>query len=254
MKKLFYAIFFGASLLATLSSTTKNNAPTDTIHTSGGDLVVTHLGHASLMFSFKNKIIHIDPWSEIANYAELPKADLVLISHEHGDHCDNEALSKVVKDKALVYVTESCFQEIKKGEIIRNGDVKNILGIKVEAFPAYNIKHKDEKGQPYHPKGKGNGYVITFADKLIYIAGDTENIPEMKNLKKIEAAFLPMNLPWTMTPEMVVDAVKTFKPKILFPYHFAVGTTDLPRLKELMKAVPDVDLRIRNTKTLSPAK
>jgi len=127
-----------------------------------------------------------------------------------------------------------------------NGDVKTVEGLKIEAVPAYNIVHKRDTGQPFHPKGVGNGYIITFGDKRAYVAGDTENIPEMKGLKNIDIAFLPMNLPYTMTPEMVADAAKAFKPKILYPYHF--GETDTSKVVSLLKGIPEIEVRIRRMK------
>ena len=129
--------------------------------------------------------------------------------------------------------------------VMNNGDVKTIEGLKIEAFPAYNIVHKRDDGQPFHPKGIGNGYIITFGDKRVYVAGDTENIPEMKGLKGIDIAFLPMNLPYTMTPEMVADAARTFNPKILYPYHY--GETDTSRLLSLLKD-SKIEIRIRKMK------
>ena len=129
---------------------------------------------------------------------------------------------------------------------MHNGDVKTIGGLKIEAVPAYNLVHMRSPGVPFHPKGAGNGYIITFGNKRVYIAGDTENIPEMKQLKQIECAFLPMNLPYTMTPEMVADAAKAFRPKILYPYHY--GNTDTSAFVNLMKEVKDVDVRIRKMK------
>ena len=127
-----------------------------------------------------------------------------------------------------------------------NGDVKTVEGLKIEAVPAYNLVHKRDTGQPFHPKGTGNGYIITFGDKRVYVAGDTENTPEMKALKNIDIAFLPMNLPYTMTPEMVADAAKAFKPKILYPYHF--GETDTSKVVSLLKDTPEVEVRIRKMK------
>ena len=129
---------------------------------------------------------------------------------------------------------------------MKNGDVESVGGLTIEAVPAYNLVHMRSEGVPYHPKGIGNGYVITFGDKRVYVAGDTENIPEMKNLKNIDYAFLPMNLPYTMTPEMVADAAKAFKPTVLYPYHF--GDTDTARLVALMKDTPEVEVRVRNMK------
>jgi L-ascorbate metabolism protein UlaG (beta-lactamase superfamily) len=127
-----------------------------------------------------------------------------------------------------------------------NGDIKTVLEIKVEAVPAYNLVHKRDDGGVFHPKGEGNGYVLTFGDKRIYVAGDTENTPEMKALKQIDCAFLPMNLPYTMTAEMVADAAKMFRPKILYPYHY--GDTPLAKLQILLNDSPDIEVRIRKIK------
>ena len=126
---------------------------------------------------------------------------------------------------------------------MKNGDIRIVKGLTIEAVPAYNLVHKRDNGQPFHPKGQGNGYVITFGDKRVYIAGDTENTPEMKALEAIDCAFLPMNLPYTMTPEMVADAAKAFKPKILYPYHY--GKTDPAELVDLLKDEKDIEVRIR---------
>jgi L-ascorbate metabolism protein UlaG (beta-lactamase superfamily) len=128
---------------------------------------------------------------------------------------------------------------------MQNGDINTMEGLPVEAVPAYNIIHERSKGMPFHPKGVGNGYVITFGDLRVYIAGDTENIPEMKALKKIDIAFLPMNLPYTMSPEMVADATRIFNPKILYPYHFS--ETDTSRIVDLLKN-EKVEVRIRKLK------
>ena len=118
-----------------------------------------------------------------------------------------------------------------------------VQGLKIEAVPAYNMVHKRANGEPFHPQGIGNGYIITFDDKRVYIAGDTENIPEMAELGKIDIAFLPMNLPYTMTPEMVADAAKMIKPQILYPYHY--GNTNTSKLMELLKDDKDIEVRIR---------
>lgn len=221
----------------------QQNFEVDTIKTPAGDLEITFIGHGTLMFKFDNKIIHIDPVSREADYSQLPSADLILITHHHGDHLDTIALNIIKTEKTILALSEKCLQQIKTGIVMKNGDVEEFEGIKVEAVPAYNIVHKRDSGQPFHPKGEGNGYIITFGDKTVYVAGDTENIPEMKALKNIDIAFLPMNLPYTMTPEMVADAAKAFKPKILYPYHY--GKTDPDKLVELLKSVKDIDVRIR---------
>jgi L-ascorbate metabolism protein UlaG (beta-lactamase superfamily) len=219
----------------------------DTIVTSKGNLVIHFLGHGSLYFEFKGKIIYIDPFSKVANYAELPKADLILITHSHPDHFDLEALNAIVTDKTQTVFTLVCQQDgkfQKTAEIMKNGDKKVFLDIPVEAVPAYNIVNKRPDGKPFHPKGEGNGYILTFGNKRVYIGGDTENIPEMSGFGKLDIAFIPMNLPYTMTPELAADAAKVLKPAILYPYHF--GNTDTSRLLELMKGVKGIEIRIRD--------
>jgi L-ascorbate metabolism protein UlaG (beta-lactamase superfamily) len=232
--------------LLVVDSSAQEALQSDIIKTSGGDLKITFIGHGSLMFSYAGKIIHVDPVSNEADYSKLPKADLVLVTHHHGDHFDLKALETLRKEKTVWVMTEACAQQLKGGVVMRNGDTKMIEGLKIEAVPAYNLVHMRSEGKPFHPKGEGNGYVITFGDKRVDIAGDTENTPEVKKLDKIDVAFLPMNLPYTMTPEMVADAAKAFKPKVLYPYHF--GETDTSKLLALLKDTKGIEVRIRKMK------
>ena len=218
----------------------------DIIKTSSGNLEITFLGHGTLMVTFSGKVIHIDPWSRAADYSKLPKADIILITHQHGDHLDAGAIDIIRTDNTALILTGTCAESIKSGDVMKNGESKIIKGITIEAVPAYNIVHKRDNGSPFHPKGEGNGYVITFGDKKLYVAGDTENVPEMKNLKGIDIAFLPMNLPYTMTPEMAANAARSFKPKILYPYHF--GNTDTAILVKMLENEKDIDVRIRKMK------
>jgi len=215
----------------------------DVIQTSAGDLEITFLGHGTLMLAFDGKIIHVDPFGRVADYARLPKADLILITHEHGDHMDLGALAHVRTGQTEVVLTETCAGQVDGGIVMRNGDTRTVKGITIEAVPAYNVLHKRGNGQPFHPKGIGNGYILTFGDTRVYVAGDTENTPEMKALRDIDCAFLPMNVPYTMTPEMVADAAKAMQPKILYPYHY--GDTDTSRLVELLKEQKGIEVRIR---------
>ncbi len=235
-------------LLALLSASTSpvpgDAVPrADTIKTSAGDLVITFVGHGTLMLEQAGKVIHVDPWSRLADYSTLPKADLVLITHEHGDHLDPAAIAAVRKEGTRVVVSQSCAGKVPGAEVMKNGDVREEAGFRVEAVPAYNVVHVRAPGQPYHPKGNGNGYIITFGDRRVYVAGDTENTPEMKALKGIDIAFLPMNLPYTMTPEMVADAARAFRPRILYPYHF--GETDPQKLVQLLAGEKDIEVRVR---------
>jgi len=233
-----------AMLLATTSSGARAATfEKDVIGTSAGPLTITFIGHASLIFSLAGKTIHVDPWGKLADYAKLPKADLVLITHDHLDHLDKDALAKVCTERTSLVITQACRDQGVKGTVMRNGDTTTVAGFRIVAVPAYNIVSKRPDGQPYHPKGVGNGYIISFGDKRVYVAGDTENTPEMKKLTGIDIAFLPMNLPYTMTPEMVADAALAIKPKILYPYHF--GDTDTNKIVNLLKGNAAIEVRIR---------
>jgi len=245
MRRVFLlAIFF--TLLFPFVLAAQEKFETDIIKTSVGDLEITFIGHGTLMFNFGGKVIHVDPWSRLADYSKMPKADFILLTHEHRDHLDQKAIEILRTEKTALVLTKACSSQIKDGIIINNGDVKIVKGLEIEAVPAYNLVHMRSEGVSFHPKGIGNGYVITFGNKRVYVAGDTENIPEMKKLKNIDIAFLPMNLPYTMTPEMVADASKAFKPKILYPYHY--GETDTSKVLELLKDVKQIDVRIRKMK------
>ena len=219
----------------------------DIFSTSRGDLAITFVGHGTLMMEWGGLVIHIDPVMREADYAKMPKADLVLVTHHHGDHLDVTALEFVMKDESHAIMTEKCIEQLEnfRGAIImKNGDRQTLKGIGIEAVPAYNIEHKRPGGDPFHPKGEGNAYVLEFGDTRVLIGGDTENIPEIKALEDIDIAFLPMNLPYTMTPEMVADAARAFRPKILYPYHF--GRTDPEKLVELLRDEKDIEVRIRD--------
>lgn len=240
MRKLFLLAFFLFFCIFSSSHALEK----DILKTKSGDLEIYFIGHASLMMKWKDKIIHVDPYSKLADYSKLPKADLILVTHDHFDHFDLAAIKKIQKKDTIIIYTKKCEEKLKGGKVMKNGDKENVFGIAIEAVCAYNIVHERQKGIPYHPKGEGNGYVLTFSDKRIYIAGDTENIPEMKELKNIDVAFLPMNIPYTMTPEMVKDAALMIKPKILYPYHY--GDTDPKKIVELLKDHPEIEIRIRN--------
>jgi L-ascorbate metabolism protein UlaG (beta-lactamase superfamily) len=246
MKRIFRVIPIFLFLLLPLYTFAQGGFEMDTIKTSKGNLEITFIGHGTIMFSFGGKIIHVDPWTQFTDYKDMPKADIILVTHEHFDHLDKKAIDTLKKDGTEIIVNEASFKEIKEGTVMKNRDIKTLSGLKIEAVPAYNIVHKRDANNPYHPKGNGNGYIITFGDKRVYVAGDTENTPEMKALKDIDIAFLPMNLPYTMTPEMAADAAKAFRPAILYPYHY--GETDTSKLVALLKDEKGIDVRIRNMK------
>lgn len=244
MKHIIYILVFSIFFISIVSAQVQLEQ--DTIKTTSGDLVIIFVGHSSLIFNFNNKVIHVDPYGTLADYSNMPKADIIVITHQHGDHFDVETINQISKENTQVILTKTCAEKYSAGLILNNGESKEIQGIKIEAVQAYNIVNKMNNGEPFHPKGEGNGYVITFGDKRVYIAGDTENIPEMKLLKGIDIAFVPMNLPYTMTPEMTTNAVEIINPKIFYPYHF--GETDTNKLLELLKDKNDTEIRIRNMK------
>jgi len=226
-----------------LSATAREALLQDRIVTTGGEVELGFIGHGSLMLTYQGKVIHVDPYSKVGDYTTLPKADLILLTHDHSDHLDQSALSAIRTDSTQVILPPVCSDRVAGGLVMKNGEQRTMLGIPITAIPAYNLVHKRENGELFHPKGVGNGYVLTFGDTNLYIAGDTENTPEMKALTHIDCAFLPMNLPYTMTPEMVADAARAFQPKILYPYHY--GETDPKKLITLLKDRPEIEVRIR---------
>jgi L-ascorbate metabolism protein UlaG (beta-lactamase superfamily) len=209
-------------------------------------LSITFHGHATLSLSYGDTVIHVDPVGQFGDFSRQPPAHVILVTHEHHDHLDTAAIDAVRTPETTIVATRSCADKLPDAVVLHNGDSRSIRGIRIEAVPAYNIKHMHAPGSPYHPRGVGNGYVLTLGDLRVYVAGDTENIPEMKSLHGIDIAFLPMNLPYTMTPEMTAEAARMFHPKILYPYH--TGDTDTAALVDILKGEKDIEVRIRPMK------
>ena len=225
----------------------ENNFTKDVFDTGDGELAITFIGHSSLMFEYNDMVIHIDPTMRETDYAKMPDAYMILVTHHHGDHLDLIAINHIIKEDCPVVMTQSCLDELGdfKGAVnMKNGDRKTVEGIPIGAIPAYNIEHKRSNGRAFHPKGIGNAYVLSIGDLKVLIGGDTENVPEIKALKDIDIAFLPMNLPYTMTPEMVADAARAMQPKVLYPYHF--GQTNPEELTDLLKDEKNIEVRIRD--------
>jgi len=217
----------------------------DTFQTAKGNLVITFIGHASLMIEAGNRIIYIDPVTTVADYSALAKGDIILVTHQHVDHLDKVALGLITTPETKTIVSLGCKGLVDNVLVMTNGETQSFGDFKIEAVPAYNIVNKGDDGVPYHPKGNGNGYVINYGGKRIYVAGDTEHIPEMSKLKKIDIAFLPVGLPYNMTYQMSADAAKSFMPTILYPYHF---DEKIPRvLADLLKDTP-IKVRVRKMK------
>ena len=232
-----------AILLSQLFSFGQNQFEKDVIKTSAGDISITFFGHGSLSVSVGSKIIYVDPVSTYADYSKLPKASMILVTHDHFDHMDVKAIAQLETKSTSVVANSSVVDSLKRGIALKNGEKKTFDGIVVEAVPAYNTSQ--DKLQ-FHPKGRDNGYVITINGKRIYVASDTENIPEMSSLKDIDVAFLPMNLPYTMTPQQVAEATRVINPGILYPYHY--GETDVMKFQELLNNNKKTEVRIRKMK------
>jgi len=215
--------------------------PVEEFSTKLGPVKVTPIRHASLMIEAGGQVIHVDPAQ--GDFEGLPQADLILITHTHGDHLSEMIIAVLKKPGTQILGPEVVAKALPGTTLIGAGETREFGKWKIEAVPAYNIQRMRSAGQPYHPKGEGVGYVLDYGGTRFYIAGDTEAIPEMKALKNIHAAFLPMNLPFTMTPEEAAEAVRAFKPKIVYPYH--CRGADLKAFEKAL-AGSGVEVRIRD--------
>lgn len=211
---------------------------------SGKTVKFNALVHASIRIEYNGKEIEIDPVRKLGNktidYAAMPKADFVFVTHEHGDHFDKEAIKILSREGTQLIMNKRCADMYGPCGVLANGQSAQFGDISVDAVPAYNIS---EGRTQFHPKGRDNGYILTIDGLRIYIAGDTEDIPEMKDVKNIDIAFLPCNQPYTMTTEQLVRAAKVIKPKVLFPYHY--GQTDVSGIASQLKGT-GIDVRIRH--------
>lgn len=227
----------------------KAGKPTTTVEadifvTKSGKLVKFHaLMHSSIRIEYDGQEIEIDPCSKLrdrtVDYTAMPKAGILLVTHEHFDHYDSATISLLTAEKTQLVMNRRCVEMYGAGAAMENGDRKQLANdILLEAVPAYNTT---EGHLQFHPKGRDNGYILTLDGLRIYIAGDTEDIPEMAELGDIDIAFLPCNQPYTMTPEQLVRAAKMIKPKVLFPYHY--GDTDI---RGIPAQLPGIDVRIRH--------
>lgn len=243
MKKIFTAfIFCLLSIVVSAKELKMENLKSDVFTTENNKKIeIFFIKHASLIINYDNKLIYIDPITEYADFSKFPKADLILITHEHYDHLDKQAIENLSKDDTEIILNSNSQKILNSGKIMSNGDELVVLNnINIKAVPAYNITPEHLQ---FHPKGRDNGYVLTLDNMKIYIAGDTENIDEMNNLKDIDIAFLPVNQPYTMTIEQANLATKMINPKIFYPYHY--GNTKIEELSKLLKE-SDIDIRIRN--------
>jgi L-ascorbate metabolism protein UlaG (beta-lactamase superfamily) len=223
----------------------------DVIPAKGGDITIKPILHGTLVLEYQGLTIYVDPYGGANKFSGQKPADLVLITDIHGDHHNQETLDGLDLSNAIVVAPQAVADKLPSGkykaiEVLGNGQTKMLLDAKIEAMPMYNLP---ETSDSRHPKGRGNGYVVTLGGKQIYLSGDTEDIPEMRSLKNIDVAFVCMNLPFTMDVEQAASAVSEFKPGIVYPYHYrgGEGLSDTERFKELVLAAsPKVEVRLRN--------
>jgi L-ascorbate metabolism protein UlaG (beta-lactamase superfamily) len=218
----------------------------DKIPTQDGDLIVHPINHATFLMAWKGTTIYVDPVGGGKRFDGLPRPDLILVTDIHGDHLNAETLAAVAGAKTVLVTPSAVAEKLPENlrqqtTVLANGESKSILDIKIEAVPMYNLTADRLQ---YHSKGRGNGYVVTLGGKRVYISGDTEDIPEMRALRSIDVAFVCMNLPYTMTVEQAASAVREFKPKVVYPYHYR--GSDLEKFKKLVGEDPAIEVRLRD--------
>ncbi len=206
-------------ILFTLGTSLAAFSQTQTFSTSAGEVKITPLYHASVLIQAGGSTIYVDP-AKPAKLDGLPKADLILVSHIHGDHFDPDSIAALSQPGTEVLAPASVVAKFPSAKPIANDQTRQWKQWTIEAVPAYNLQRGPAPGQLYHPKGRDNGYVLTYGGKRFYFSADTEGVPEMRALKNIDVAFICMNLPYTMSPEEAADAVKAFHPKVAIPYHY----------------------------------
>jgi L-ascorbate metabolism protein UlaG (beta-lactamase superfamily) len=246
-------IVFSAVLLccSTMLAAAEKPRSGDRIATDKGDLTVHPVSHATIVMQWNGKTVYVDPVGGAKLFADLPKPDLVLVTHMHGDHFDPATLEAVLPAgrKIVVVAPKTVAEKIPETlrdkttvKVLANGEKADVQGIEIETVSAYNTSPGKEK---FHPKGRDNGYVLAVGGKRVYVAGDTEDTPEMLALKGIDVAFLPMNLPYTMSVEKAADAIRQFKPKIVYPYHFRNADGTMADLEKLRRLVGDIGVEVR---------
>ncbi|MEN6457004.1 MAG: MBL fold metallo-hydrolase [Prolixibacteraceae bacterium] len=214
----------------------------DTLETSKGNVEIEVVGHCFLHFVFNRMNIYIDPIPNVADMTRLPKADLILVTHEHRDHLNTDAIEFLSKPETKVIASQSCISKMNFGQFLENGMQTTFNDIYIKAVAAYNLVNLRPDDIPYHPKGGGNGYFMVFGDKTIYISGDTEYIDEMRFFMKPDVAFITIMMPFTMNEEMFIQTVKKLKPKILYPLYYNVDIKSL--IEQLSAALPEMKVRV----------
>lgn len=223
----------------------------DIIKTTEGNIKIHPIIHGTLALQYEGLTIYVDPYGGAERFSALKDADLILITDIHGDHLNKETLQALNTSNSHFIVPEAVAKQMEgidrlSIEIINNDKSTSFKGIDIKALPMYNLP---ESADSRHTKGRGNGYILTIADKQIYISGDTEDIPEMRALKNIDVAFVCMNLPYTMSIEQASDAVLEFKPSIVYPFHFRGqgGLADVEQFKSMVNEKNSkIEVRLRN--------
>ncbi|PSR53389.1 MBL fold metallo-hydrolase [Adhaeribacter arboris] len=238
-------------LAITYNQVQAQRAAADQLDTKKGKVTLQPVLHGSVVFTWNNKTIYVDPYGGAEAFTGLAAPDLILITDIHGDHADVKTLEAINTSKAKFIVPAAVAEMLPaalkpKATILKNGDQTIQLGIGITALPMYNLP---EAPDSRHPKGRGNGYVLNIGGKNIYLSGDTEDIPEMRALQNIDVAFVCMNLPFTMDINQAADAVLAFKPKVVYPYHYRgqEGLSDVEAFKKLVNDKnPQIEVRLRN--------
>ncbi len=223
-----------------------NPTESDIVETDEGDLTITPISHASLMLEFSGRTIYVDPVGDFSEMSDR-RADIVLITDIHGDHMNPESARSVSKTGAVIIAPREVWNTITTATVYLNGEYSRVTlpntVVGVEAVPAYNLTRGPEEGQLYHPMGRGQGYVLTIGGKRIFVSGDTECVPEIQALEDIDVAFLPMNLPFTMTPEEAAECAKAFRPSIVYPYHYRGQDPEV--FANALSGEGDIEVRLR---------
>lgn len=190
---------------------------TDIFKAQGGNVTITPFTHASVQLEHAGKVVHVDPWSADRSFSAAKPADLILVTDDPGHHLDVKAIAALRRPGAPVVIAANGLKGVPDGIVLKNGERREVAGVLVEAVPAYDIT----PGEPYHPKGEANGYIVTLGGLRVYFAGVTECVPEIRTLKGVDVAFFPMNLPLKrMEPEAAVDCIRAFRPRVVYPYHY----------------------------------
>jgi L-ascorbate metabolism protein UlaG (beta-lactamase superfamily) len=217
-------------------------AATDSFETSAGPLLKIHpVHHGTFWLEIGPKIVWVDPWSKVP--LDGPKADVVLITDIHSDHYDEAGLAAVRKPETVVVAPEIVARKVADAVVMHNGETRELGFMQLGAVPMYNLQRGPAAGKLYHDKGRGNGYVMKIGETRVYVSGDTECTPEMRTLKDIDIAFVCMNLPYTMPPAEAAQCIMSFKPKVVFPYHYRDSNLD-----ELDQALAGSGVEVRRRK------